>query len=53
MFRQLVNHSLISGKGKRFLFFKLSEVVLETTQHNAEFVLWGSFFENGVAMAKG
>jgi len=50
---QLVNHSLISGKSKRFLFFKLSELALEPTQPNVECVLWGSSLENGLARAKG
>lgn len=50
---QLVNHSLISGIGKRFLFFKLSELALEPTQPNAECVLWGSSLQNGVTRAKG
>jgi len=43
---QLVNYSLLSGKGKRFLFFNLSELALEPTQPNAECVLWGSFLKN-------
>lgn len=50
---QLVNHSLISGKGKRFLLFNLSELAPESTEPNAECVLWGYFLENGVARTKG